>query len=59
MGVGPSLDASGVDGASAGNKEFKSMVAAGCNGGIGVGNEVPAEEKGSSDVGVACEFCGG
>jgi len=59
MGVGPSLDASSVDSAEAGNKEFKSMVAAGCSGEIGVGKDAVVEEKGASEVGVACEMFGG
>lgn len=55
MGVGPSPEVSGAGGAAnVGNKEFKSIVAAGCNGGMGVGDGVAVEKNGSS-VGTAME----
>ena len=47
MGVGPSPDVSGAGGAAnVGNKEFRSIVAAGCNGemgdGVAVGKNDPS-----------------
>ena len=53
MGVGPSPDVSGAGGAAnVGNKEFRSMVAAGCNGGMGDGVAV---EKNGPSVGASMD----
>ena len=53
--------------ATVGNRELRSMVAVGWRGAIGVGEEVAVGKNGSSvgtsmeysEVGVACEICGG
>jgi len=67
MGVGPTPGAMGGGTAAVGNKEFKSIVAAGCSGGLGIGEGVAVEKNGSSDgaptryseAGVPCAFRGG
>ncbi len=48
MGVGPTPGARGGGAATVGNKEFKSTVALGRSGGMGVGDGVAVEKNGSS-----------